>query len=69
MENIKEKFARLYAELDLTDDQFSMLRKLQRDVEEALRQLPVSSSVPSYKENWNPDWKGDPNDENRWKGW
>ncbi len=22
-----------------------------------------------YKENWDPDWKGDPDDELRWKGW
>lgn len=22
-----------------------------------------------YKENWNPDWKGDPDDPNRWNGW
>jgi hypothetical protein len=50
MENIKEQFARLYAELDLTDDQFAMLRKLQRDVEAALRQPLVSRS---YDE---PDW-------------
>lgn len=24
---------------------------------------------PVYKENWNPDWKGDPDDPNRWNGW
>lgn len=24
---------------------------------------------PSYKEDWNPDWKGDPDDPLRWKGW
>lgn len=24
---------------------------------------------PIYKENWNPDWKGDPDDPNRWNGW
>ncbi|MEO5991401.1 MAG: hypothetical protein ABIP68_07160 [Ferruginibacter sp.] len=28
----------------------------------------VSSSVP-YKENWNPDWKGDPDDPQRCNGW
>ena len=22
-----------------------------------------------YEENHNPDWKGDPNDPNRWNGW
>ncbi len=26
-------------------------------------------SKKEYKEDWNPDWKGDPNDELRWKGW
>jgi hypothetical protein len=41
MENIKEQFARLYMELDLTDDQAAMIRKLQRDVDAALRQPPV----------------------------
>jgi hypothetical protein len=38
MENIKEQFARLYMELDLTDDQAAMIKKLQRDVDAALRQ-------------------------------
>lgn len=38
MENIKEQFARLYMELDLTDDQAAMINKLQRDVDAALRQ-------------------------------
>lgn len=42
MENIKEQFARLYTELDLTDDQAAMIKKLQRDVDAALRQPPVS---------------------------
>lgn len=23
----------------------------------------------TYTENWNPDWKGDPDDPARWKGW
>lgn len=41
MENIKEQFARLYMELDLTDDQAAMIKKLQRDVDAALRQPPV----------------------------
>ena len=27
-----------------------------------------SNSLPSYKEHWNPDWKGDPHDPD-WKGW
>lgn len=45
MENIKEQFARLYMELDLTDDQASMIKKLQRDVDAALRQPPVMRSV------------------------
>lgn len=22
-----------------------------------------------YRENWNPDWQGDPNDPLRWKEW
>jgi len=34
-----------------------------------LKQCNVSSSVPRYKEDWNPDWKGDPDDPQRWKGW
>jgi hypothetical protein len=41
MENIKQQFARLYMELDLTDDQAAMIKKLQRDVDAALRQPPV----------------------------
>lgn len=45
MENIKEQFARLYMELDLTDDQAAMIKKLQRDVYAALRQPPVISCV------------------------
>jgi hypothetical protein len=45
MENIKEQFARLYMELDLTDDQAAMIKKLQRDVDAALRQPPVIGSV------------------------
>ena len=45
MENIKEQFARLYMELDLTDDQAAMIKKLQRDVDAALRQPPVIKSV------------------------
>ena len=24
---------------------------------------------PVREENWNPDWKGDPQDPNRWYGW
>lgn len=42
MENIKEQFARLYMELDLTDDQAAMIKKLQRDVDTALSQPHVS---------------------------
>ena len=45
MENIKEQFARLFMELDLTDDQAAMIKKLQRDVDAALRQPPVSGSA------------------------
>lgn len=45
MENIKQQFARLYMELDLTDDQAAMIKKLQRDVDAALRQTPVIGSV------------------------
>jgi len=45
MENIKEQFASLYMELDLTDDQAAMINKLQRDVDAALRQPPVSGSL------------------------
>lgn len=45
MENIKEQFARLYMELDLTDDQAAMIKKLQRDVDAALRQPHVMGSV------------------------
>jgi len=44
MENIKEQFARLYMELDLTDDQAAMIKKLQRDVDAALRQPPISAN-------------------------
>ena len=46
MENINEQFKRLFCELDLTDDQASMIKKLQRDVDAALRQPPVSGSLP-----------------------
>lgn len=53
MENIKEQFARLYMELDLTDDQASMIKKLQRDVDAALRQPPVMRSLLlKYQEEW-----------------
>ena len=45
MENINEQFKRLFCELDLTDDQAAMIKKLQRDVYAALRQPPVSGSV------------------------
>ena len=45
MENIKEQFKRLFYELDLTDDQAAMIKKLQRDVDAALRQPPVSGSL------------------------
>lgn len=41
MENINEQFKRLFCELDLTDDQAAMIKKLQRDVDAALRQPPV----------------------------
>lgn len=46
MENIKEQFARLYMELDLTDDQASMINKLQKDVNAALGLARVSKSLP-----------------------
>lgn len=70
MENIKEQFARLYMELYLTDDQAAMIKKLQRDVEAALRQQPVSSSATSYKEDCMPKpLNGDYYAEERWKGW
>lgn len=45
MENINEQFKRLFCELDLTDDQAAMIKKLQRDVYAALRQPPVIGSV------------------------
>lgn len=45
MENINEQFKRLFCELDLTDDQAAMIKKLQRDVNAALRQPLVISSV------------------------
>ena len=48
------------------------INELKAEVEElkkALHKTDVSSSVPSYRENWNPDWKGDPDDPNRWNGW
>jgi hypothetical protein len=45
MENINEQFKRLFCELDLTDDQAAMIRKLQRDVDAALRQPLVIGSV------------------------
>lgn len=28
-----------------------------------------NKQAPKHKEDWNPDWKGDPNDPNRWNGW
>lgn len=46
MENIKEQFIRLYAELDLTDDQFAMLRKLERDVYAELSKTNISKNYP-----------------------
>lgn len=48
MENIKEQFARLYMELDLTDDQAAMIKKLQRDVDAALRQPLVSGELADF---------------------
>ena len=45
MENIKQQFARLYMELDLTDDQAAMIHKLQKDVNAALGLAPVSGSL------------------------
>lgn len=45
MENIKEQFARLYMELDLTDDQAAIIKKLQRDVNAALGLAHVSVSL------------------------
>lgn len=50
MENINEQFKRLFCELDLTDDQAAMIKKLQRDVNAALHQPPVSGSLPTDKE-------------------
>lgn len=50
MENINEQFKRLFCELDLTDDQATMIKKLQRDVDAALRQPPVSGSLPTDEE-------------------
>ena len=44
MDNIKEQFARLYMELDLTDDQAAMIKKLQRDVDAALGLAHVGRS-------------------------
>jgi hypothetical protein len=41
MENINEQFKRLFCELDLTDDQAAMIKKLQRDVNAALSQPHV----------------------------
>lgn len=41
MENINEQFNRLFCELDLTDEQAAMIKKLQRDVDAALHQPPV----------------------------
>lgn len=35
-------------------------------------ELPLNSiktPIETHKENWNPDWDGDPDDPNRWKGW
>lgn len=52
MDNIKEQFARLYMELDLTDDQAAMIRKLQRDV----YALGLSHVSSSYNE---PAWVRD----------
>jgi len=49
MENIKEQFARLYMELDLTDDQAAMINKLQKDVNAALGLAHVSKSLPIKK--------------------
>ena len=45
MENIKEQFKRLFCELDLTDDQAAMIRKLQRDVDATLHQQLVKTSL------------------------
>lgn len=47
MENINEQFKRLFCELDLTDDQAAMIKKLQKDVDAALRQPLVIESVCS----------------------
>lgn len=49
MENIKQQFSRLYMELDLTDDQAAMIKKLQRDVNAALGLALVSESLPTKK--------------------
>jgi len=43
MENIKEQFARLYMELDLTDDQAAMIKKLQRGINDPLSKQPTDS--------------------------
>ena len=61
MENINEQFKRLFCELDLTDDQAAMIKKLHRDVNAALRQPPVSGAVcPDCAEGrdpFEPNWK------------
>lgn len=39
---------------------------------ELFKNLTIQSQInpkSTYTEDWNPDWKGDPNDELRWKGW
>jgi hypothetical protein len=51
MENINEQFKRLFCELDLTDDQAAMIKKLQRDVDVALRQPPVMCQLFCKCEN------------------
>lgn len=35
---------------------------------ESLKHLTIEEPTP-YRENWSPDWKGDPDDPNRWNGW
>lgn len=35
----------------------------------SIKQAEIVNSSGPPVENWNPDWKGDPDDELRWKGW
>jgi len=46
MENINKQFEQLYTLLELTDFQADLIKKLQNDVNTALRQPLVSGSLP-----------------------